>query len=439
MGVKLFSILVFLSGAFATASTVVQNGALSYVAIGVLFWVIIASNAERCFTAIVATSTFAPLFSISGIGVYFLATIIAAFKMMRAGRNASMWFAAIAMLAIYVLHDIQVTTMGTILNQTCYLLFFFIACLSMNFRRYDHRLTVVLFLCSVILNYIGSIALTGDLSQLGDESIQDVRLGEGDIEGGQNNNLGGAMGFPILTIYLITFGLPLLLGNYLRTTKKIILALVLLICFVVTFFSTSKVYLLGLATLAVCLFFYFFRGGASFKEKSGATLFVFFAFVVLYYSGYLDLFISRYEYRMGDGDMDRLTTGRSLIIASCLDYLANHPLAILIGEGYRRYISIGATLQLPFSMSAHNVILDCIMAYGVFGVVVIISSLRALHKKIVRLFCDYVPSALGWAPLICWISMCMSNSPFMLPKTYVILPFLVLHIYYYRSLMKNEK
>lgn len=70
-------------------------------------------------------------------------------------------------------------------------------------------------------------------------------------------------------------------------------------------------------------------------------------------------------------------------------------MAILIGEGYRRYITIGETLQLSFSMSAHNVILDCVMVCGVFGAVVIIASLKTLHKKIVGLFCDYRPSARG--------------------------------------------
>ena len=74
------------------------------------------------------------------------------------------------------------------------------------------------------------------------------------------------------------------------------------------------------------------------------------------------------------------------------------------------------------------------MSFGLIGTILILKGVN--HLRIyAKSFTRYSASILGWMPFLCWFTMSQTNTTFILPKTYFVLPFLVLHIYYYNELL----
>ena len=133
-----------------------------------------------------------------------------------------------------------------------------------------------------------------------------------------------------------------------------------------------------------------------------------------------------------------ITTGRSEIFASCIKYLIEHPLAIIFGFGYDSYIEIGRLKKLAFQQSAHNIILDAVMGFGLLGCGLMVKAVNNMRKRISSTL-QSKSSLLSWTPFLCWFLMCQTNTAFWLPKTYFIIPYLIIHTVCYKSLMSYDK
>lgn len=417
-------------------STVNRISICSSLAFVLLLYLILKGNAIQAFYAVLGTCFFSDTVNLGNIGTYFVIMFAAGGKIGGYGfKNYTL--PVLIILILYAIHDIFYTSFAWVLFYLSYLYFMFKVLTNLNFKEYDHRYAVALFLVGIVLVQIFAICLSGDLSTFRDDSIEYARMGEGDVDDGYNNNLDGAMGFPITSMLFFTISLPILLGQWMNKKYKLVVGVLFIALFVVTFFTTSKVYLLGLACLIVCLLCEVFGRELRFSAKIGIVLFFVIAVIALIQSGYLDIIVNRYIFRLTASD--DVTTGRGRIYSDCLSYLSTNPLSLMFGSGYRGYSAIGAINGLKFSMSAHNIILDCIMAYGLFGAIIILCLCRNFYRS-VKVYCGGPRmSMLGLMPVVCWLVMNFTNSSFMLAKTYVIIPFLILHMKYYRKLyIKNN-
>jgi len=424
--------------AVAIAATVLQIQYLSILCSALAGILILMGSPMQSFYTILGTCLMSGVFGISTFGMYFILMLIAYIKidghLLQVDKYGPF---VIFLLLIYIVHEMQYTTIGWIVYYSTYLLYLFKVLSVFDWSDYDHRYATIVFLMSIIFCQVGSALLTGDLTMLSDENAMNVRFGEGDVENGMNNNLGGAMSFPINTLMFITLSLPIIVGQWAQKKWKVLLVILIVALFVITFFTTSRVYLLGLATFGVMLIFSLWsrETGAWSKVLSllviGGCIFVFFRIGI---SGLIE---SRYAYR---NSIDYgATSSRYIIAQDCLSYLSSHPLAAIFGKGYKSYSTIGQQLNLAFGgMTAHNIVLDCIMAFGLFGFILILSASRKFYVNLKNNTDCFGASVIGFMPLVCWFVMSLTNSGFMNPKTYVMIPFLIMHSVYHYQLQTNE-
>ena len=414
-------------------STVTQTPSAALVAFVLTVFTVLRGSGIQAFYTLLGTCFFSGVYNISGIGVYFLVTILCCVKLLaNRATNANVLLLGIALTVLCALHDLPYHTTGIVIIDVIMLLSLSVIFSNKDWHDYDHRYASGLFLVSLIIVQVGAVLLTGDLTQLSDGSIEVVRMGEGDVEGGMNNNLGGAMGFPITTLLFVTCSLPLLIGKRLNPFRKVVLGAVVIALLVATFFTTSKVYLLGLLVFLICVIIEFFAKSG--KTKIWLIMILLGAIIVLNELGIYELLLGRYMARIIGVD---ISTNRFEIYESCFSYLGEHPLALLFGEG-RAYSEIGRINGYAFSMTAHNIILDIIMAYGSIGLIIILHSSKRFISTLSTNLELGKSGLLGYMPLICWFVMCQTNTPFSLPKTFVLIPFMLLHSKYYKTLMAED-
>lgn len=423
--------------AMLIASTVLQIPMLGAAASLFAAFIIVCGNKMQSFYTILATCLMAGCCNIGSIGFYFILMLLAYFKIDGKALPAFKYTPFVVfLLLVMILHELRYSTIGYILYYCSYLLYLFKILSIVDWKGYDHRYATVVFLLSIIFTQIGATLLTGDLTMLSDETNTTVRFGEGDVENGANNNLGGAMNFPVQTLMFMTFSLPLIFGRWLKLLWKTFAIAAFVTLFVITFFTTSRVYILGLGTMSLMLMAMLMGRDYGFVVKIAVIALAVSAVYVFFSTGLSDLVLLRYEIR-NSSDTGMLSS-RDVIAKDCITYLTNHPLALLFGEGYKSYGEIGKQLHLAFQMSAHNSILDCIMAYGLYGFTLIIFASKNFFTKIkANTQCERV-SIMGLMPLACWFMMSLTNSSFMLPQTYVLIPFMLLHLKYYKTLINKD-
>lgn len=417
LGSWIYNILIIAANVLGVLSTVYHIQYMAVIAFAIILALIVFYDTSSSFTTIVSTCLIANTITYNGVGLYWILMLVSIIKLFFSSKTLPT-VGIIPLILLYVFHDSNVANLGIVLNYTVYLLFMFTIMCCFDDSQYDHKKTVFLFIISGLITIVGAILLTGDLTLLGNDSIAYYRLGEGDVDAGMNNNLGGAMEFPIIAMLVITFSLTLIIGKALTKFVKLIFLFVIVALFIITFFTTSRVYILGLITLVLFLGVYIFSSSVKPGAKLSFILIALLSIATLVQSGYMDIIEYRYGYR---DDNSRLS-----IAIDCLNFLSNNPITLFFGEGYRGYINTGRLLGRLFSMSAHNIILDCIMAYGLLGIGMILHQTKKMYNRLLPYYDSTV--LLRWMPVICWFMMNLTNSSFMLCKTYVIIPFLIIHL-----------
>lgn len=434
MSNRIHFFLITLIDILLVYSTVTQTASAAIAAFVLTVFTVLRGSGIQAFYTLLGTCFFSAVYNVSSIGVYFIVTILCCVKLLvNRATNTNVLLLGIALTILCALHDLLYRTIGNIVGSSVMLLSMFAILSNKDWHDYNHKYSTWLLLISMVIVQVGAILLTGDLSQLSDESVSVVRMGEGDVEGGMNNNLGGAMGFPITTLLFVTCSFPLLFGKQVNTFLKILLGVLDIVLLIVTFFTTSRVYLLGLFIFLICVIIEFFAKSS--KSKMWLIVIILGAVLVLNESGIINLIFERYMVRIVSHDVS--IDSRTIIYTDCITYLVQHPLALLFGEG-RAYSEIGRIHNYAFGMSAHNIILDWIMAYGIFGIVILLSSIKRFVFSLKENTNFDKSGLLGYMPLICWFVMCQTNTPFILPKTFVLIPFMLLHSRYYKTLMENR-
>lgn len=247
--------------------------------------------------------------------------------------------------------------------------------------------------------------------------------------GSANVSLGGAMGIPLYSLILTSILIVILLNYELPFIKKSIIGMVILILNIFALLSISRAYLLGAATILGCCLLSLFtrKRGKAFK----LICFILLAAVIaiyLYYDEFMGI-VGSFQYRMLQHTDD---DGRTGIWISCIEYLQQHWKAFLVGEGILNYTAIGVDLDQPFAMSAHNVVLDTIMAFGMIGSVCYVTVFRSFALKC-RAALQTKPNIISMMPMITLTVYYMTAGSFRYLKTWLYFIIMIYVMYAYRQ------
>lgn len=331
---------------------------------------------------------------------------------------------------IWLFHDIQFVTFATGFFRLLVPICIFIYIYRGKFKEYDGYYAMWIVVATTLISMICIFMVQGGSIDafISASYVGEMRLGEADTDDGQKNQLGGAMGFPIYTIIIVSLLLQMLLTRKFKLWVKASIVSIIVILFFITFLTISRVYLLGLVTLSLLLVLHMSKS-RSFSTVIGLLggSMLLLVFASLYLDNYINDIIDNYLYRIA-GDSGNSGTGiRGLIYNDCIYFLTEDIECLLIGKGSTAYPLLGQSLGRLFGMSAHNIILDAIMSFGLYGLFLLLYMYWYTYKK------EEARTYINWSifriiPLACYIMMNMTATPFLLDKTYPMLLFMVLNI-----------
>lgn len=402
------------------------------VCIGLSLLVVLLGDEMALLYLLIALCPFYASLKIGGLGMGFIIPLLMLFKLIK--KKSTMWypklgFMALVFLLIWFLHEVQFVTLASaifrVLVPGC---IFFIIC-KQRLDNYDGYfamwvvvLTSIIAMISVFFVQGGSLDALIYASQVGD-----MRLGEADVDDGQKNQLGGAMGFPIYTIIIISLFLQMLMTHSLKIWQKVFIIGLGIALFFITFLTISRVYILGLSTLLVLMLLHILKSKSIKIIGLFIGVFLIYTLASVYLPEYMDGVFDSYLTRQ-KGDSSNGGTGiRGAIYEDCVKYLTEDVECLLIGKGSSSYPLYGAKIHRLFSFSAHNMILDSLMAFGVLGSLILLFLYINLYKR------ERQRIGIRWSvfrvlPLACYFMMNMTSSPFLSDKAFPMLLFLILNI-----------
>ena len=156
---------------------------------------------------------------------------------------------------IWLFHDIQFVTFATGFFRLLVPICIFIYIYRGKFKEYDGYYAMWIVVATTLISMICIFMVQGGSIDafISASYVGKMRLGEADTDDGQKNQLGGAMGFPIYTIIIVSLLLQMLLTRKFKLWVKASIVSIIVILFFITFLTISRVYLLGLVTLSLLL------------------------------------------------------------------------------------------------------------------------------------------------------------------------------------------
>lgn len=398
------------------------------IAVILFAFLVCTQSAIEDFYCYVCLIPYLSIFSINGIGVTFLFFLISSIKLLISNReNVKNQYIIVALTIILMIessNDLLNCSFGETLSPISYILYFAFFILFAPLKKINSSKVTAFFIIGLITVQIFAIMQVGGITELiltNSTDIENLRLGEVDTEKNYGNQLGGAMGFPIYSILLICIAYRFIITNKNKIYKILITSFVVLEI-LITLFTLSRVFILGLSTFFICVIISL--------RQSKTSLLGLFSFIIIVAITYLyvansgDFLIERYQQR-GQGD---ISTGRFQIYSDSVEYLFNNIRALLVGDGIIGYRRVGESLSKQFSMSAHNLYLDIIMSLGIIGFICLFSILKGLFKKAKEQIKGKA-TIITAMPFICYAIMRNTGGSIIDANQYIY--FLVLTIYIY--------
>lgn len=411
-----------------------MNPANVFVLLAVLLSLLLILQG-RDVTAVYVMIALIPYFSslrLSGFAFGFIIPVVAFIKLWIrhfSGALPKLLIAAFLFLFIGFFHDIQYSTFMESILRSFMPLYVFAALSWVRFEKYNRFFAAwVVIGSSLIAMYCVFMVQGANLDSFIYSSYAgEMRLGEADVDSGQKNQLGGAMGFPIYTITILSLIVQMFLMHSLRFWQKILMLSISVVVFFLTFLTVSRVYLLGLGVLIILLLYYIARH-VSIKVFVGfLCVFLFLGVMAAMLNpDFITSVFSQYEGRITNSDNHHIGS-RGYIYRDCIDYLSSNLECILIGKGTLGYVAIGKQMNTWMSMSAHNFLLDGLLSFGIIGFFFVFYAFYKLYKK-ERFRTRCRVTALHCMPLFCILAMYITSTPFMLEKVWPFFLFLVLNI-----------
>lgn len=407
------------------------SSALIFLAISLSFLIIFFGNDLSVLYLMIALIPFYSSLNLGGLAFVFVLPFFASLKLLFKHFKISIpliFLLNFIFLFFWFINDIQYQSIAAVLIRLCFPLYVFCVMSFVKLDDYNGYFSAWLVICSsLIAMFCVFIVQGGSLDSFIYASYAgEMRLGEADVDSGQKNQLGGAMGFPIYTITILTLVVQMFSFRKYTFYKKNIIIGVSVILFLITFLTLSRVYILGLLTMMLMLSVYYSK---HFSIKHVVSIiFVFlglFVIAVVVNPEIINSIAEQYSNRM-EGESDN-EESRILVYGDCLEYLLTHIKCFFLGEGNRGYIEIGKMEHTLMAISAHNIILDGMLSFGLFGCIILYRSYLRVYRLQCKHFCVRF-NALRALPLGCVLMMYNTSSPFTLDKVWVFLLFLTLNI-----------
>lgn len=417
-----------------------SSTALIFIAVFLSLSIIIFCSDLNVLYLMIALIPFYGSLNVNGLAFVFILPLFASLKLLLKHFKIiipSIFVFNLIFLLFWFLNDIQYQSVAATLIRLCFPLYVFCVISFVKLEDYNGYFSAWLVICSSLIAMFSIFLVQGgNLDSFINASYAgEMRLGEADVASGQKNQLDGAMGFPIYTITIITLIFQMLnYRNFQFYTKCFIIGIALIVFFI-TFLTLSRVYILGLLTMIIVLSIYYAK---HFTIKN--IISILFLVLVLFFTvsilnpEIITSITESYSSRM-EGESDN-EESRLLVYIDCLEYLLSHVKCIIFGEGNRGYIEIGKIEHTLMAISAHNVILDGLLSFGLLGCVILYRSYFRVYK-LQRTYFNIQLDALRVLPLGCILMMYNTSSPFTLDKVWVFLLFLTLNIVHCNTHVKN--
>lgn len=401
--------------------------------------IIVSGNIMDDFYSYIAMIPFFTIYKVGDYSVGFIFIFISIIKIIISNKDIrfkNLSFSILFFTSTIFLNDIFHVSFGILLLPLSLCIYLICFVRFANFINYNHNKAITIFVVSLIISQVTSFIVSGaDLTSLAAQSELSIRLGQGNIEEGQGNNLGGAMGFPIYTMLIIALLTTILIKKKIKLSHKLLAISFMVVDFIITFFTISRVYFIGIAVFIIFIIAYFTRN--NFRKLIPISFFVGLIVIFFLNSEYSNSIFEKYNQRSFNTEYG-ITTGRSEIYEQSITYLISNPKALLIGEGPRGYKIIGNDKNLEFKMSAHNLYIDSLMSFGIIGTFCLLYIFYIYKTKCKKIF-NTSYSLLSVMPLACYLSMQMTGGSMSDFKTYIYLLFLILNVYAFGDpIIKNK-
>lgn len=411
----------------------------SLIAFPLSIYLLVTGSDIENFYFFVALTPFAGVVTLFDRGVIFIYLWIATLKMLmkKSTKISTYLFSSfILLIALELINDFFYVSMGTFVNVVMPVIYFIVFINYINLKSYNHKKTMIYFIISVVVViFITSISSGGLIQGIqSSTSMSEARFGE------SARKLGGSMAMPIYCLTIISVILSYFILNKMNLKNKIIVYFTIMITFFIGFLSISRVYLLGLGAIALCLVLSIPTKKFFTIIKLILALIVTSLIFIIYNT---ELINSIYEFFLmrstSNGILSVAYDIRFKIYKDCFIYLSKNLKALILGLGINNYGKVGANEGYLFSMWAHNIYLDILMSYGVIGSFCFYYVCYRFYKKC-KLFNKNVNiNLINLMPVVTIAVAYMTGGTLNQLKTYIYILMFTLHIFYAEDTKINNK
>lgn len=355
---------------FLTAGVVLAIGYSIFATIG------------NVFCLLCGLSMFEAVFSIQGDNAWFIILLILVVKIIINNKmkiNAMSLCSCLLLCCMEVVLDFNAGFGQIVVTVSCiiFVIFSFTSISKINADVYDiiYALSVAFF--GVVYYVITKEGGIGRYISLFMSASYAYRFGHA-----YGETVGGAMAIPLYASLIVSCIITyFLLKKEIRVKHKIFSIVSMSIALIVGAMTVSRSFYLCL--ILTFLLFLLFRSKGRELGKFGIAfvILIVIAIVAFTQGDIVDKLFESLQLRM-DAGVEEGTGGRTDIWKSCIAYLLDNPIRLLFGSGATNYKLIGEAKNEMFSAGAHNLILDLIMSWGLFGTALLTMAFISSIKKI---------------------------------------------------------
>ncbi|MDB8555546.1 O-antigen ligase family protein [Turicibacter sanguinis] len=176
-----------------------------------------------------------------------------------------------------------------------------------------------------------------------------------------------------LDVNICIAGILVLIGLT-RTHKRIFYWCLIVILLIIGFMTLSKSFIVGLLINMLLILVFNQNKTQMFKYFLVNTI----GLLVFVYISQNNIYVQAILQRLnvGSSDMETLTSSRSVIWGTYLQYLISNPLRLLLGKG----VGAPSLIVNGISHASHNFYLECLYYFGIVGSLLLIKILKCVFQ-----------------------------------------------------------
>lgn len=350
---------------------------------------------------------FLKLIKLGGVSIVFVYQMLIIAKLCIKNRNLYMSYTSFAGFFIIVfvefVFDYPVQTIGEFIYTICNICFYFIYSNNIRVQNIDVKLLlrIIIFSTGMCMILIAIVSFLNGMSLMdyAKSNEEYVRFGS------ESDDLIGAMAIPTYVGTVLSCVYVLFVKYKVSVVEMVIYALLSAYVLFIGLLSVSRGLILCIGVLVLCIIINY----CTTHERKNLTIILAVCTVIaiafVNNTTLFDNMLVKLQTRANNETLGE--NSRTAIWRDCLDYLIKNPISILIGNGVNNYKLIGKSSSMLFSMSAHNLVLDAIMSWGITGLLAISATAVQLRDRLTR-YSEFV----YYTPMLVWGALRMIGGAF---------------------------